>query len=239
MSNTKRTFPKRFKSLREAIGISQEEFAKALGVSRPTVSYYEKGDRIPDIEMLARIYETTGCSIDFLLGYAENMKPENNAIGSVTELSDAAIEVLEMDMMHSSEINFIITHPMYRQLMNAIYLYPRTRMGSSKYFLQGLDDRQYMRFVIMETMGQIADDYEKANRKSVDSSDSLFDTYHMDDLQSSNDFMREALMRFEKAVEQAEKDNASEDEAFEREHKEKMETDPVYRFRVRMAGHSS
>ena len=45
---TKR-FAKRLKQIRETAGLTQEQFAKELKVSRGTISYYEKGERTPDI----------------------------------------------------------------------------------------------------------------------------------------------------------------------------------------------
>lgn len=66
-------FPQRLKNLREASGLSQEAFAKALGVSRAAIGYYENGDRLPDISFLAAVSERTGCNLKYLLGYADTM----------------------------------------------------------------------------------------------------------------------------------------------------------------------
>ena len=42
-------FAKRLKELRETAGLTQEQLAKELKVSRGAISYYEKGGRTPDI----------------------------------------------------------------------------------------------------------------------------------------------------------------------------------------------
>ena len=69
----KSVFPERFKELRKAIGISQEDFAKALGVSRASIGYYESGSRLPDAAFLAILSDMTGCDVEFLLGGNPNM----------------------------------------------------------------------------------------------------------------------------------------------------------------------
>ena len=59
-------FARRFSELRG--GQSQEEFAKFLGISRPTVSYYENGTRVPDALILRQIAEKCNVSADWLIG---------------------------------------------------------------------------------------------------------------------------------------------------------------------------
>ena len=71
--DVRQDFPQRLRNLREASGLSQEAFAKALGVSRAAIGYYENGDRLPDISFLATIYERTGCNLKYLIGYADTM----------------------------------------------------------------------------------------------------------------------------------------------------------------------
>ena len=45
-------FAKRLKEVREAAGMTQAQLASELNVSRGAISYYEKGERTPDIEFL-------------------------------------------------------------------------------------------------------------------------------------------------------------------------------------------
>lgn len=57
---------------------SQDEFAKFLGISRQTVSFYENGERVPDALVLRQICEKCNVSSDWLLGLSEyrNTKSE-------------------------------------------------------------------------------------------------------------------------------------------------------------------
>lgn len=53
--------------LRKAKGLTQEEFAKAMGVSFQAVSKWERGETYPDIELLPDIANYFNTSIDSLL----------------------------------------------------------------------------------------------------------------------------------------------------------------------------
>lgn len=56
---------------RGKIGISQAELARRLGVSPGAVGNWESGTRLPDAEMLSRIADALGCTVDYLLGREE------------------------------------------------------------------------------------------------------------------------------------------------------------------------
>lgn len=63
-------FAERFLSLRGEQ--TQERFAELIGISRPTVGFYEAGDRVPDIKNLRKIAECCNVSADWLLGITDN-----------------------------------------------------------------------------------------------------------------------------------------------------------------------
>jgi transcriptional regulator with XRE-family HTH domain len=100
-SNT--DFQARFNILRGEL--SQAEFAKKLGVSRPTIGFYENGERVPDILMLKKIAETYKVSADWLLGLSDIKIGDANdvAIEKRLGLSEDAIKTLER--LNSSEAN--------------------------------------------------------------------------------------------------------------------------------------
>lgn len=61
-------FKQILKDLRTERDLSQDEFAKELGISKGAVSYYETGQRVPDIAVLSALADYFGVSTDYLLG---------------------------------------------------------------------------------------------------------------------------------------------------------------------------
>lgn len=71
-----KNFHKRLIELRASYGISQNEMAEKLGISRISLLRYELGDRLPDINFLIKLHEL--CSVDMnwlLLGQKETNLP--------------------------------------------------------------------------------------------------------------------------------------------------------------------
>ena len=64
-----KVFKERFNKLRGEK--SQEEFAEFLGISRPTVGFYENGSRLPDALTLSQIARKCNVSADWLLGLSD------------------------------------------------------------------------------------------------------------------------------------------------------------------------
>ncbi len=67
MGNTD-TLSRRLRELREETGLSQALLAEELGVSRGSISYYENGDRTPDVDFLSKAKEYFGVDYEYLLG---------------------------------------------------------------------------------------------------------------------------------------------------------------------------
>ena len=64
--------------LRKYHNMSQEELAEEIGVTRQTVSKYETGESLPDIEKCALIAAVFGVTMDDLINY---QKDENMGLG--------------------------------------------------------------------------------------------------------------------------------------------------------------
>lgn len=85
-------FPDRLKKLRKEKNLYQKELAEHLGVSRPTVTQYESGQRKPDNETLEKIADFFSVSIDYLLGRTNEKSSADKIKKALTddpELSDA------------------------------------------------------------------------------------------------------------------------------------------------------
>lgn len=76
----RRLFCERFRILRNQHEMNQDEFSKFLGISRPTVGFYENGERVPDAVRLAQIAQRCNVSSDWLIGLSNMKSPENNKL---------------------------------------------------------------------------------------------------------------------------------------------------------------
>lgn len=87
-------FAERFSLLRGRM--SQEEFGEFIGVSRPTVGFYENGERLPDALVLCQIAERCEVSADWLLGLTHIQSPDAEAkqVANYTGLSERALSNL-------------------------------------------------------------------------------------------------------------------------------------------------
>ena len=61
-------FGERLRQLRKEAGFKQDELAAGLNFSRATISYYETGTRIPDIQKISIIADFFNVSVDYILG---------------------------------------------------------------------------------------------------------------------------------------------------------------------------
>lgn len=52
---------------RKRLGLTQEEFAVALGMSQASISRFETGERKPDVDDLIAIAKFFGCKVDDLI----------------------------------------------------------------------------------------------------------------------------------------------------------------------------
>ena len=100
MSHATENFAKRLRGVRKAAGLSQDELAKELGVSRGAISYYETGERTPDIEFLDAFSTYFNLPLDFALGQTQNLKVENRNMYEFYGLTDEACE--ELDFSHGN-----------------------------------------------------------------------------------------------------------------------------------------
>ena len=62
-------------SLRTGLGLSQEELAEQLAVSRQSVSKWETGQSVPDLDKLIKLADLFGISVDELVREGERPQP--------------------------------------------------------------------------------------------------------------------------------------------------------------------
>lgn len=59
----------RIKKLRKDKGMLQRELAEKVGVSRVAIVNYERGERMPNADILSKIAEALGTSVNYLTGF--------------------------------------------------------------------------------------------------------------------------------------------------------------------------
>ena len=69
------TVSEKIYTLRTRLGLSQEELAEKLGVSRQSVSKWETGQSVPDLEKIIKLSDLFGVSVDELVREGERPKP--------------------------------------------------------------------------------------------------------------------------------------------------------------------
>ncbi len=65
--------------LRKQTGLSQEEFGEKLGLSRQSISKWETGEAIPDVDNLILLSQKYDISIDYLLLGKEHSSIHDNS----------------------------------------------------------------------------------------------------------------------------------------------------------------
>lgn len=93
----RRAFSERLRHIRKQKGLTQAELADLAGIARASVTYYEREQRLPDVDILYRMCRATGVSADYFLGLSEQERRYEADIASVSEfleLSPDAVRVL-------------------------------------------------------------------------------------------------------------------------------------------------
>ena len=89
----RKVFGERLLNLREERGETQDQLAKAVGITRQSLSRYETNERTPNIELIYNIAKHYEVSADYLLGLSDVKSLDNRvqAACEVTGLSEKAI----------------------------------------------------------------------------------------------------------------------------------------------------
>ena len=69
------TLSEKLQNLRKAAGLSQEQLAERLNVTRQAVSKWETGEGKPDIDNLLPLAKLLHTTVDYLLGLTDKPEP--------------------------------------------------------------------------------------------------------------------------------------------------------------------
>lgn len=169
-----RDFGRRLKHLREKAGLSQNELAKQLKVSRGAISFYENGERCPNIDFLDEVSMLFGVSYDYLLGTEETYNHVKS--DELSWLSNKTIEFLrDYGDKHSVRmeddpdvLDALLSHEDFASTMYYLERATKSRYYALKAYAQGdmtlwdndikYLDREYMTFNIARCLTKICED---------------------------------------------------------------------------------
>lgn len=89
----------RLKFLREEKGYTQEELSKKLGLTRQSISNYEKNKRTPDFETLEVIADFFNVDLDYLYGRTNIQNKEKwlNRCDNLINISDLQCDIFKIE----------------------------------------------------------------------------------------------------------------------------------------------
>lgn len=82
----------RILELRKARNITQQRLAIDIGIDQASISSYESGKYLPNVEILIKISDYFGVSTDYLLGRSESKYQYN---GRIDERSKYVLSIFE------------------------------------------------------------------------------------------------------------------------------------------------
>ena len=100
----------RLRELRKENRMSQDDLGKLLGVTKVSISGYEKGTRVPSLQVLNAILDVFGVSADFIMGRELNVVCEDDTNFTVT-LSTSDIEIIREIRSNPELFNDIANNP--------------------------------------------------------------------------------------------------------------------------------
>ena len=201
-------FSKRLKELRETVGLTQEQLAKELKVSRGAISYYEKGERTPDIEFLDSVSMFFDLPLEYLMGFTDNIKREHQNMYEFYGLTDEACGELETphsDMGHI--ISHIITNPSFFGIKHLI------KTVLENYLIFSELETNYLNFILTEHLKALISEALKAE---------LNKQYTENDIQQLHDSIDALFKQHYKAKEEYEKQELKLSEELDAERAERM-----------------
>lgn len=100
-------FPEILKELREKKGITQQQLADALNLSKNAISHYEKGINMPNLDTVQNIADIFDVSVDYLLGRTSirfSFSALKSAFTKGSTVDDFLNQMLTLDIQHRIDV---------------------------------------------------------------------------------------------------------------------------------------
>lgn len=116
--------------LREERGLTQQELADKLNITRQSLSLYERAERTINIDLLLEISKVFDVSADYLLGVSGNKTTDDNIqnICKYTGISEETVRKIskEYDSNLRNVLDFIVEGDGLYFLLNSLLIYSKT-----------------------------------------------------------------------------------------------------------------
>lgn len=83
--NAEAIFPQRLRQVREALGLTQAQLARQIGIRREHLNILEHGRSFPTITTLARLATALEVTTDYLLGLTDT--PQTGEVGALEQVA--------------------------------------------------------------------------------------------------------------------------------------------------------
>ena len=143
--NEKAEFSTRLRELRKKKDISQDALAKALHVTKSTISLYEQGENVPDVKTAFAMAEYFQVPCDYLLCMSDDTRKEPSPIDTLG-LSPSLVDILTDDKRDKDTLR--------ADLINAFY--ESGNLDQVVVFIQLASYYKRSKKTKMDTMGQLA-----------------------------------------------------------------------------------
>lgn len=112
-------FAFRLKNLMDINNLQNQEFAKILKIEPPTLTNYTKGNRFPNADILNKICDYFGCSMDYLFGRTDEINTKK------FEFNNNTIEIEmkkdeELDLNTTNELIEVVKEKLKAELNKSI-----------------------------------------------------------------------------------------------------------------------
>lgn len=119
-SYTMQYFGERLIELRNERKLSQQQSADLIGISRNTLSMYERGERCASIDVAVNAANKYGVTLDYLFGRGYKLKEHNDMSVYSLGLSETSLDLLS-DSKTLGFVDAILSNPCTQKLVNLIY----------------------------------------------------------------------------------------------------------------------
>ena len=90
-------FSYRLNALLEEHNMTQTQLAKMIGTSNVTICRYSTSERVPRLDVVAKIASVFNVSIDYLLGNSENKNLKSSDVDSDVEIAMIIKSLYDLD----------------------------------------------------------------------------------------------------------------------------------------------